>query len=742
MAIISGKSIFGSPKSRSRRGSDANRTPESKLGLNHTAGGRKVSNTETISSQGSVQTTQHVLSADSTTSGNASLGSGGGGANGEHRHGLLTPPVSPLMAPMRGSGGAGGVGVGQKSSNTSRLGGLHFTSSSRNTSSDSLSGHAQGAAGPTISLSKPSHSASQRRSSSFSSYNRPHLQSPRVAYTTSPQYQGSAIPSTNDSLSKKPSKSKLELKRFLRPVRLHPQRKPAVGTSIHPHPDRRAFHHPRPVISTESNKSIQSTESKKSEERTGPSDQRRASLSQRSSIASTLSPEVSDFLRSDRAQNRDHHKIVGILQDDSILREKYGNLGKILGSGAGGSVKLVTRPSDNAIFAVKEFRPKKETESIRDYAKKCTAEFLIGSSLFHPNVVQTYDIFSNSLQDKFFEVMEYLPVDFFSVVMSDKMSRNEINCCFKQICTGVQYLHSMGLAHRDLKLDNCCMNEYGIVKLIDFGSTVVFRYPLSDEVTMAHGIVGSDPYLAPEVFVSTDWYDPSKADIWSIGIIYCCMMLKRFPWTVPREDKDENFRLYCMDDDVEHDYKASALKHAQLLRERRERMKRPGGPKAQEPKSSQGEAAAATTNTVGEASGTGSTQEKEGTVAEANTHKQTATEQVQQSTQGKEENESKSRETSEKQSNSNGNSTNQHKTVHGPYRLMRLLPHAARPIISKILQVDIDERATFEDIFNDDWMRDIHECTMDLEKNVIRRGAGHHHTVVKEVDGKETIYKI
>ena len=73
---------------------------------------------------------------------------------------------------------------------------------------------------------------------------------------------------------------------------------------------------------------------------------------------------------------------------------------------------------------------------------------------------------------------------------------------------------------------------------------------------------------------------------------------------------------------------------------------------------------------------------------------------------------------------------------------MRLLPHAARPIISKILQVDFDERATFEDIFNDDWMKDIHECTMDLEKNVIRRGAGHHHTVVKEVDGKETIYKI
>ena len=74
MAIISGKSIFGSPKSRSRRGSDANRTPESKPGLSHSSSGRKGSITETISSQGSVHTTQHVLSSDSATSGNASMG--------------------------------------------------------------------------------------------------------------------------------------------------------------------------------------------------------------------------------------------------------------------------------------------------------------------------------------------------------------------------------------------------------------------------------------------------------------------------------------------------------------------------------------------------------------------------------------------------------------------------------------------------------------------------------------------
>ena len=73
--------------------------------------------------------------------------------------------------------------------------------------------------------------------------------------------------------------------------------------------------------------------------------------------------------------------------------------------------------------------------------------------------------------------MEYAPYDLFSVVMSGKMTRPEIYCVFRQICDGVEYLHSLGLAHRDLKLDNCVMTKDTVVKLIDFGTATVFHYP-------------------------------------------------------------------------------------------------------------------------------------------------------------------------------------------------------------------------------------------------------------------------
>ena len=140
------------------------------------------------------------------------------------------------------------------------------------------------------------------------------------------------------------------------------------------------------------------------------------------------------------------------------------------------------------------------------------------------------------------QVMEYAPYDLFSVVMSQKMCRPEIYCVFRQICEGVDYLHSIGLAHRDLKLDNCVMTTENVVKLIDFGTATVFHYP-GKKLTRASGIVGSDPYLAPEV-LTDETYDPRKTDVWSVAIIFMCMVLRRFPWTIPDPKSDPSYKAF------------------------------------------------------------------------------------------------------------------------------------------------------------------------------------------------------
>jgi serine/threonine protein kinase len=229
----------------------------------------------------------------------------------------------------------------------------------------------------------------------------------------------------------------------------------------------------------------------------------------------------------------------------SELVEKYGIPGKILGEGAGGSVSVVKR-SDGRLYAVKKFRAKNDRESEVDYSKKVTAEFCIGSTLKHQNVIETLDMLQEGLN--FLVVMEFAPYDFFTIVMSGLMTKHEIFCCFRQIIKGTYYLHSMGLAHRDLKLDNCVVSSLGIIKLIDFGSAVVFKYPYEPEIVKAKGVVGSDPYLAPEVLVE-HYYDPRALDVWSIAIMFCCMTLRRFPWKAPKQS-DNSFKLFTTKPDA------------------------------------------------------------------------------------------------------------------------------------------------------------------------------------------------
>lgn len=506
--------------------------------------------------------------------------------------------------------------------------------------------------------------------------------------------------------------------------------------------------------------------------------------------------------------------------DESPLTKKYGKVEKELGLGAGGSVRLIVRPLDGKTFAVKEFRPRRNAESFKDYTKKCTAEYCIGLTLKHPNIIKTIDIVHEN--DRYYEVMEYAPIDFFTVVMSGKMSRQEMNCCLKQILEGVKYLHSLGFAHRDLKLDNCVLTTDGILKIIDFGSAVIFKYPYDHygpkqkQIHYCHGVVGSDPYLAPEVLTHLNSYNPQPVDLWSIAIIYCCMTLKRFPWKIPNPEKDNSFRLYAMEDDNWHDYDMSNECHKLLLRQRylknifaRLNKKRkllkaqaqanespvPDAPvtSGPDPGSVDGDDATPTDTVPAEPEAPPASKESEdlaGLLGMCPTGDAKALQGIEENLAGLQITEILSTEQlamvhaeleqierqleeydtikaemrakflenarqSESHDNSEASGENtrddgvkrgkSHKQIHGPYRLMRLLPHVSRPIIHKILQVDPAKRATIEEIFEDEWVSSIKCCTLvnanngdfdgvcdEQDLKLVKGTPAHEHTIVIE----------
>ncbi|KAL8675914.1 MAG: hypothetical protein Q9186_007507 [Xanthomendoza sp. 1 TL-2023] len=378
--------------------------------------------------------------------------------------------------------------------------------------------------------------------------------------------------------------------------------------------------------------------------------------------------------------------------DDHGLATKYGKFGKVLGSGAGGSVRLMKRSSDGVTFAVKQFRDRHHYESEREYNKKVTAEFCIGSTLHHGNIIETLDIIHE--RGHWYEVMEYAPYDLFAVVMTGKMSRNEIYCSFLQIVSGVMFLHNMGLAHRDLKLDNVVVNEHGIMKLIDFGSAAVFRYPFETDIVLAGGVVGSDPYLAPEVY-DVNKYDPQPADVWSLAIIFACMTLRRFPWKAPKLS-DNSYKLFVS-------------------------APSPGTPSTDPmtPGSSDGKAkSTADLNPAVEES-----RRSSGPPANADTSSQQSSDYPhrQRPSSGNPE---------ERRTAAEGPQQNPPKpeVVKGPWRLLRILPRETRNIMGHMLQIDPKRRATLEDMMADPWISTTPVCQQ-IEGGEVIKADGHTHTL-------------
>ena len=242
----------------------------------------------------------------------------------------------------------------------------------------------------------------------------------------------------------------------------------------------------------------------------------------------------------------------------------------VIGKGAGGSVYPLYDKQNNHLYAMKKLRLQSSKEDWSTYEVKLKNEFKIANKLHHQNLIRTYDLLQDN--DLFIIIMDYAPYDFFTMVMAGILTKYEIYCYFKQMCTGVHYMHSIGLAHRDLKLDNCVVDKNGILKIVDFGSSVIFDENLylkrgkSEKNASATGILGSDPYLAPEV-VTVPYYDPSLADVWSLAIIFCCMVLRRFPWRLPKNtDISYNYFISKPGEIIDKDGKKKIVGPDRLLR--------------------------------------------------------------------------------------------------------------------------------------------------------------------------------
>lgn len=266
---------------------------------------------------------------------------------------------------------------------------------------------------------------------------------------------------------------------------------------------------------------------------------------EKKNVLRMLSPKLSLKSPDGRKNGGDKPNLYG--REDGALVKRYGTCQKgYIGKGASAVVRLAQKiditSSEEKLYAIKEFRKRRKHETEKDYMRKLTSEFCISSTLRHPNIVETVDLVQDE-HHNWCEVMEFMNGgDLYNAIKSGHMSSLEIDCCFKQLISGVAYLHSMGVAHRDIKPENLLLDNKGHLKITDFGVSDVFRMCWESKPHLSEGLCGSEPYIAPEQFEEKR-YDARKVDIWSCGIVYYSMVYQGIPFRIATED-DFNYQNY------------------------------------------------------------------------------------------------------------------------------------------------------------------------------------------------------
>jgi len=163
--------------------------------------------------------------------------------------------------------------------------------------------------------------------------------------------------------------------------------------------------------------------------------------------------------------------------------------------------------------------------------------------LSHPNIIQNIAIKCH--HDDFHALLiEYARFgDFFELTTSNALdSEAMIRYCFHQLISGLEYSHSHGVAHLDLKLENLMLGADFNLKIIDFDQA----QPVSDKVLTSGG---TRDYRAPEV-LNGNCNNLAAVDVYSAGVILYAFKAQEFPFVEMNDPEGKNlksYKGYCKD---------------------------------------------------------------------------------------------------------------------------------------------------------------------------------------------------
>eukprot|EP01097_Dermamoeba_algensis_P005649 TRINITY_DN3584_c0_g2_i2.p1 TRINITY_DN3584_c0_g2~~TRINITY_DN3584_c0_g2_i2.p1 ORF type:complete len:388 (-),score=77.81 TRINITY_DN3584_c0_g2_i2:781-1944(-) len=214
------------------------------------------------------------------------------------------------------------------------------------------------------------------------------------------------------------------------------------------------------------------------------------------------------------------------------LVQKYYDLEKVIGEGSYALVLLARDKKTKKKYAIKNIKRKKA--NLINLIQEVQV-FSLLKKYPHPDVVGCVELFED--HEEVFLVYEYLPNGDLLHWLAKKKTITELEAkkIFWSVANAVQHLHSLGVVHRDIKLENICVGRDGETKLVDFNLCTTWS-PEKKLKTYC----GSLCYCAPEICLAQPYTGP-EVDVWSLGVLLYVLLFCRFPFDpcVERPESDK-----------------------------------------------------------------------------------------------------------------------------------------------------------------------------------------------------------
>ena len=227
-------------------------------------------------------------------------------------------------------------------------------------------------------------------------------------------------------------------------------------------------------------------------------------------------------------------QLNALIEENKCLPTKKYKVIQKLGDGAYGTVYLATNLMTKQKVAMKKIDKVKDNE-IDDMEIKNEIDIL--RKLDHPNIVKIIEFYSAS--KAYYIITDYCSCGELYNQIKFQYNEYQLSVLFYQVFSGLYYLHSKNIVHRDLKLENILISEmepdkktnkkYFWIKIIDFGTAKIFEKNKNEKT-----VIGSSYYIAPEVLQKN--YN-EKCDTWSAGVILYMLIVGRAPFDGKNDDE-------------------------------------------------------------------------------------------------------------------------------------------------------------------------------------------------------------